>query len=163
MPVLGVREFTRSASKTIESVASTREPVIITRHGKPTVAILALDADRWQSLAVAAAPQLLSSLRRADAALAAGQVQSLDEVIAELAPEPRSGRRRTTRRKATAAKRPAASGPAAARTKKAAAAKRGVNPAGHAKPKSSGGKKRTTSASTAGRKSARTARAEAAG
>jgi prevent-host-death family protein len=84
MPVLGIRDFARSVSKVIDSVESDREPVIITRHGKPSVAILALDADRWQSLAVAATPQLLRSLELANADLAAGRVESLDDVITEL-------------------------------------------------------------------------------
>jgi prevent-host-death family protein len=118
MPMLGIREFARSVSKVIDSVTEDREPVIITRHGRPAVAILPLDPDRWQSLAIAAAPQLLRSLRAADVELASGAMQSLDDALVEWdsdlesSPESRPTRRqpkrpaarRNTRKEAVAAK-----------------------------------------------------------
>ncbi len=84
MPVVGVRELGRKVSKVIGTVERTGEPVIVTRHGKPTVAVLPLDAKRLEALTIAAAPKLAQDMARADEDLAAGRTKPLDEVLAEL-------------------------------------------------------------------------------
>ena len=84
MPIIGVREFSSKVSKYVGDVERSGQPVIITRHGQPTVAILRVDADRLQALAVAAAPRLLQNLEQADADLVAGRSRSLDDLVDEL-------------------------------------------------------------------------------
>jgi len=84
MPVIGVREFSSKVSRYIGQVEQTGEPLILTNHGRPIVAMMPLDADRLHALTVAAAPRLLADLAQADAALVAGQSRSMDELIAEL-------------------------------------------------------------------------------
>lgn len=84
MPVIGIREFSSKISKYIGEVERSGHPVIVTRHGRPAVAMLPIDVDRLQALTVAAAPRLVHDLERANADLAAGRSRSLDEVLAEL-------------------------------------------------------------------------------
>lgn len=84
MPIIGIREFSGKVSKYIDGVERSGKPVIITRHGRPTVAMLRVDGDRLQALAVAAAPRLVEDLEQADADLAAGRSRSLDDLLAEL-------------------------------------------------------------------------------
>jgi prevent-host-death family protein len=84
MPVIGVREFSGKVSKYIDEVERSGKPVIITRHGRPAVAMLRVDVDRLQALTVAAAPRLIQDLEQANADLAAGRSRSLDDMLAEL-------------------------------------------------------------------------------
>jgi polyribonucleotide nucleotidyltransferase len=87
MPFVGVREFSKKVSKYIGEVERSGSPVIITRHGRPAVAVLRLDVDRLQALAAAAAPHLVHDFEQADADLAAGRSRPLDDLIAELEEE----------------------------------------------------------------------------
>jgi antitoxin YefM len=84
VPVIGVREFSSKISKYIGEVERSGEAVIVTRHGRPAVAMLPINAERLQALTVVAAPRLVSDLEQADADIAAGRSRSLDDLIAEL-------------------------------------------------------------------------------
>ena len=80
MPVVGIREFGRKISEMIARVEA-GEAVIITRHGRPTAAILPLAGDRVEALTVAAAPQLIKQASAAVEQHRAGEGRSLDDLL----------------------------------------------------------------------------------
>lgn len=48
--VIGIRDFSRSVSRVVESLAEDRAPVLITHHGKPTAVLLPVSDDLLQDL-----------------------------------------------------------------------------------------------------------------
>lgn len=68
-----------------------REALVVTRRGKPVLAVTPLRGD-WESIAVANNPEFLAILRRSRASLAAGKGVSLDQVRRRLGLERRKKR-----------------------------------------------------------------------
>jgi prevent-host-death family protein len=82
MPVVGIREFSRTLSEVIARVEK-GETVLLTRHGKPTAAILPIQGDRLEALTLAAAPKFVMEAAESVEELRAGGSSDLDELLAE--------------------------------------------------------------------------------
>jgi prevent-host-death family protein len=84
MPTISIRDLGRHPSQVIDEVIRTGRPAIVTRHGRPVTAMVALDPDELEDYVLAHAPEFVRSTRAADADLRAGRVRPADEVFAEL-------------------------------------------------------------------------------
>jgi prevent-host-death family protein len=82
VPVVGISELGQNVSGYIAR-AEAGEPVIVTRHGRPIVAMLQLSGDRLEALTVAAAPRLVREAEEALEEFRAGGGRSLDELLGE--------------------------------------------------------------------------------
>jgi prevent-host-death family protein len=90
----GIREFARNVSRYVERVETTGRPLVLTRHGKPVAALIAVEAGDLEDFILAHAPDLAASLRDANRELAAGEGQPLEQTLAELEAEDRKSRRK---------------------------------------------------------------------
>lgn len=68
----------------IDEVERTGQPALVTRHGRPAVAIVALDVAGLENLVLANAPGFVRAMRRADEELAHGTTRPLSALLAEL-------------------------------------------------------------------------------
>lgn len=84
MPVIGIRELARQVSRLVGEVEETREPAVITRHGRAVAMIVPVDAAALEDFVLANAAEFAESLRDADAELAAGRTRPLSAVLEEL-------------------------------------------------------------------------------
>ena len=84
MATISIRDLGRRPSQVIDEVVRTGRPAIITRHGRPVTAMVAINADDLEDFVLAHAPEFVRSLRAADADLRGGRVRPADEVFAEL-------------------------------------------------------------------------------
>jgi prevent-host-death family protein len=83
----GIRKFARHMSRYVERIETTGRPLVLTRHGKPVAALVAVDAGSLEDLVLAHAPDFAASLRDADRELATGDTQPLGRTLAELETE----------------------------------------------------------------------------
>jgi prevent-host-death family protein len=83
----GIREFARNVSRYVERVETTGRPLVLTRHGKPVAALIAVEAENLEDFILAHAPDLAASLGDANRGLAAGESQPLEQTLAELEAE----------------------------------------------------------------------------
>jgi prevent-host-death family protein len=90
----GIREFARNVSRYVERVERTGRPLVLTRHGKPVAALIAIEAGDLEDFILAHAPDLAASLRSANRELAAGESQPLGQTLAELEAEDTKSRRK---------------------------------------------------------------------
>jgi prevent-host-death family protein len=90
----GIREFARNVSRYVERVDTTGRPLVLTRHGKPVAALIAVEAGDLEDFILAHAPDLAASLRDANRELAAGESQPLEQTLAELEVEDTKSRRK---------------------------------------------------------------------
>lgn len=84
MATVSIRDLARRPSQVVDEVLRTRRPTIITRHGRPVTAMVAIDPDELEDVVLARAPEYVASMRAADADLQAGRVRGLDEVIRDV-------------------------------------------------------------------------------
>lgn len=84
MTTVSIRDLGRRPSQVVDEVVRTGRPAIITRHGRPVTAMVAVDADELEDFVLSHAPAFARSRRSADADLRAGRVRPADEVFAEL-------------------------------------------------------------------------------
>ena len=84
MTTVSIRDLGRRPSQVVDEVIRTGRPAIITRHGRPVTAMVALDPDELEDFVLARAPEFARSLRAAAAALRAGRARLATEVFAEL-------------------------------------------------------------------------------
>ena len=84
MSTVSIRELGRNPGHVIDEVVRTGRPAIITRHGRPVTALVALDPDELEDYVLAHAPAFVRSRRAADADLRAGRVRPAAEVFADL-------------------------------------------------------------------------------
>jgi prevent-host-death family protein len=91
---MGIREFARHVSRYVERVERTGRPLVLTRHGKPVAAVIAIDAADLEDFVLAHAPNFVANLRDADRELAAGETQPLEQALAEDAPASADSRAR---------------------------------------------------------------------
>jgi prevent-host-death family protein len=87
MATIGIREFQRNASKIIEQVQETGRPVLVTRHGRAAVALIAIRQDELEDFILSRAPEFAESMRQADEDLRDGRTRSASDVFAELLDE----------------------------------------------------------------------------
>lgn len=84
MATISIRELGRNPSRVVDEVVRSERPAIITRHGRPVAAMVAVDPDELEDFVLARAPEFVRSVRAANADLRAGRVRSADEVFAEI-------------------------------------------------------------------------------
>jgi prevent-host-death family protein len=84
MPTISIRDLGRRPSQVIDEVVRTGRPAIVTRHGRPVTAMVAIDPDELEDYVLAHAPEFVRSTRGADADFRAGRVRPADEVFADL-------------------------------------------------------------------------------
>ena len=84
MPTTSIRALGRHPSQGVDEVIRTGRPAIVTRHGRPVTAMVALDPDELEDYVLAHAPEFVRSTRAADADLRAGRARPAAEVFGEL-------------------------------------------------------------------------------
>lgn len=87
MKVLPLAEVKAHLSALVAEVESEHDQITVTRNGKP--AAMVVSVAEWESLqetlAVLSDPQAVAELREAEETLAAGEVYSTEEVLADFA------------------------------------------------------------------------------
>ena len=84
MTTISIRDLGRRPSQVVDEVIRTGRPAIITRHGRPVTAMVALDPDELEDFVLARAPEFARSMRAAAADLRTGRARPATEVFAEL-------------------------------------------------------------------------------
>jgi prevent-host-death family protein len=84
MPTISIRDLGRRPSQVIDEVVRTGRPAIVTRHGRPVTAMIAINPDELEDYVLAHAPEFARATRAADADLRAGRARPAAEVFAEL-------------------------------------------------------------------------------
>ncbi|HEV2249753.1 MAG TPA: hypothetical protein VGT60_04520 [Candidatus Limnocylindria bacterium] len=92
MAVVNMRELARSTSRVVDSVHRSGRAALVTRGGRPIVAMIPIDQDALEDWIMAKSPGFVASLRKADADLRAGRASSLDAFLARN-PVPQTPRR----------------------------------------------------------------------
>lgn len=87
MPIVGIRELACQSSRLISDVETSREPAVITRHGRPVAMIVPVDGDALEDFVLAHATEFVEGVGAADAELAAGKTRPLSALLAELEQE----------------------------------------------------------------------------
>ena len=95
MVVVTMGELVRSTSRVVDAVHRSGKAALVTRGGRPIVALIPIDEDAFEDSVLAHSPAFVASLRTADADLRRGRAISLDEFLA----------RNPVRQTASAAKR----------------------------------------------------------
>jgi len=84
MTTISIRDLGRRPSQVVDEVVRTGRPAIITRHGRPVTAMVAVDPDELEDFVPAHAPEFVRSTRGADADLRTGRARPADEVFADI-------------------------------------------------------------------------------
>lgn len=84
MANVGIRELSRNPSKVVEEVSGTGRPALVTKHGKPVVAIVPIDSDALEDWILANAPTFVESRRQAEDEYSAGETADLDEFLEDI-------------------------------------------------------------------------------
>lgn len=84
MPTISIRDLGRRPSQVIDEVIRTGRPAIVTRHGRPVTAMVALDPDELEDYVLAHAPEFVRATRAADVDLRTGRARPAAEVFAEI-------------------------------------------------------------------------------
>ena len=64
MAIIGVRELLHESKKVLARVTDDKEPVVITRHGKPVAALVPVDPANAERYVLQAAPELIETRER---------------------------------------------------------------------------------------------------
>lgn len=91
MGMIGIRDLSRNASRVIDRVAGTGDPMIVTKHGRPVAAVIAVDPDALEDFLLATAPEYAAAIRAAESDLRAGRARPASEVFDELRGRQRTG------------------------------------------------------------------------
>lgn len=81
MPIIPVRDLARRTREVLDDVERTGRVAIVTRQGRPAVAIIPLDAEDLEDHVLAGARDYLDAMREADEDLASGRTRSLDDLL----------------------------------------------------------------------------------
>ncbi|MFH1330040.1 MAG: type II toxin-antitoxin system Phd/YefM family antitoxin [Actinomycetota bacterium] len=84
MGTIGIRDLARNASQVIDQVSTTGRPMIVTKHGRPVAAVVAVDPDALEDFVLATAPEYAAARRSADADLAAGRTRPAPAVFGQI-------------------------------------------------------------------------------
>ena len=84
MGTIGIRDLSRNASQVIDRVSSTGSPMIVTKHGRPVAALVAVDPDALDDFVLATAPEYAVARRAADADLAARRTRPAAAVFNQI-------------------------------------------------------------------------------
>jgi antitoxin YefM len=75
--VIGIRELRNRATQVLRSLEERRSGIVVTRHGRPAALILPIDSPEAEDYVLSHAPELVASLRAAEADLRAGRTVGL--------------------------------------------------------------------------------------
>jgi prevent-host-death family protein len=81
---IGIRDLSRNASRVIDQVSATGSPMIVTKHGRPVAAVVAVDPEALEDFVLATAPEYVAARRTADADLAAGRTRPAADVFDQI-------------------------------------------------------------------------------
>ncbi len=85
MGTVGVRDLGQRASAVVADVEKTRQPTLVTRHGRPVAVLMPIDENDFYDYVLAHAPEYVRDMREADVAIDRGERgRPLDEVLVEL-------------------------------------------------------------------------------
>lgn len=82
MPLIPVRDLARRTREVLDDVERTGKAAIVTRQGRPVVALIPIDAEDLEDFVLAGARDYLTAMKEADEDLAGGLTRTLDEMIA---------------------------------------------------------------------------------
>lgn len=75
---VGIRELKNHTAEIVRAVDEGGRAIVVTRRGRPTALILPIDSPEAEGYALAHAPEIVSSLRQAEADHRAGRTVSLE-------------------------------------------------------------------------------------
>lgn len=84
MGTIGIRDLSRNASRVIDQVSATGSPMIVTKHGRPVAAVVAVDPEALEDFILATAPEYVAARRTADADLASGRTRPAAAVFDQI-------------------------------------------------------------------------------
>lgn len=84
MAHVGIRDLSRNPSKVVEEVSNSGRPALVTKHGKPIVAIVPIDEDALEDWVLENAPSFVEARRAAERELAAGETVDLEDFLIDL-------------------------------------------------------------------------------
>ena len=82
--VISVRALVRDAAAVFEGMEREREPVLITRRGRPVAALVPVDPEQAEAMILSSAPELIESGRKAENARAEGRTTPLEVALRDL-------------------------------------------------------------------------------
>ncbi|MDX6627660.1 MAG: Antitoxin Phd YefM, type toxin-antitoxin system [Solirubrobacterales bacterium] len=83
MASITARKLSRNTASVIDELVDTGEPVMIVRNGQPVAVLSAVDPAHVEDAVLSAAPEFTEVLAEADAAAAAGETSTFEEIFAE--------------------------------------------------------------------------------
>jgi prevent-host-death family protein len=85
MSTVSIRQLANQASAVVDEVARSGRPAVVTKHGKPVAAVVAIDQEALEDWVLANAPEFVANMAEADAEIARGvHGTPLDDALAEL-------------------------------------------------------------------------------
>lgn len=75
--VIGIRELKNRATQIVRAVEDEGSPVVVSRHGRPAVLILPINAPEAEDYVLSHAPEFVASLRAADRDFREGRTLAL--------------------------------------------------------------------------------------
>src|SRR5437588_2167003 len=88
MPIVTVRDLAHEMKTVLSRVEEDNETLLVTRNGKPIVAIVPVDPAEAERYIVQSAPEMIAARKRAESAGASRPGYSLDEVAERLGIDP---------------------------------------------------------------------------
>lgn len=87
MPVLGIRDFSKTVSRSLETVIDTGEPLVLTKRGRPVAVVVPIDDERLEDFVLAHVPSFTAGMAAADDELRRGATTPLIDALDEIARE----------------------------------------------------------------------------
>lgn len=85
MQTVGIRDLVNRGSAILDQLQTDKQPVLITKHGRPVAVLHAIDQDAFYDHVLAQAPEFVADRNRGDADIASGNLGTpMDEVFTEL-------------------------------------------------------------------------------
>lgn len=81
---VSIRDLSRNARGVVSEVASAGRPAIVTKHGAPVAAVIAIPPGDLEDFVLSRAASFFDDMNAANADLAAGRTRPAAEVFAEL-------------------------------------------------------------------------------
>lgn len=83
MATVSWRDLSRRSGDVVEEVVRNRRPALVTRHGRPVVALIPIEDEALEDVILAHAPEFVEGRREAEADLTPGDTKSLTSFLAE--------------------------------------------------------------------------------
>lgn len=87
MSTVTMRTLSRNAGTVVDEVVRSGRPALVTRHGRPVVALVRIPEEELEDWILANASEFIEGRRQADEELARGETVSLGTFLAELRAE----------------------------------------------------------------------------